>query len=166
MTRFGELLRALDAARVEFIVIGGVAAAAHGSPRGTQDLDIVYARGRSNLERLVHALGPHRPYLRGAPPGLPFRLDVDTLKAGLNFTLATGLGWIDLLGEVAGGGSYENLLPRSVAVRAFGIECRVLDLDALIECKRAAGRPRDLEAVAELELLRDRPRSSGPGVGG
>ena len=97
MTRFAELLQTLATAGVDFILVGGVAAAAHGSPRATQDIDIVYGRKRDNLERLVKALAPLEPYLRGAPPGLPFHLDLDTLRAGLNFTLVTNLGWIDRL---------------------------------------------------------------------
>ena len=161
MTRFGKLLAALSGARVEFILIGGVAAAVHGSARTPQDLDVVYGRTPDNLHNLVTALAPHKPYLRGAPPGLPFRFDVETLRAGGNFTLTTDLGWLDLLAEIAGGGTYANLLPHSILVPVFGSDCRVLDLETLIHTKRAAGRPKDFEALAELELLRDRlPRGS------
>ena len=61
----------------------------------------------------VVSLGPpaYQPYLRGAPPGLPFRWDDRTLKAGLNFTLTTTLGDLDLLGEVAGGGLTNSSCP-------------------------------------------------------
>jgi len=156
VTRFGELLRTLAAAGVDFIVVGGVAAAAHGSPRSTQDVDVVYSRNHQNLQRIVEALAEHHPYLRGAPPGLPFRFDLETLRAGLNFTLITDLGWLDLLGEIVGGGRYEVLLPHTITVTAFGIDCQVLDLETLIRTKRMAGRPKDLEAIAELESLRDR----------
>ena len=156
MTRFADLLRVLASSAVEYILVGGVAATAHGSPRSTQDLDIVYRRERRNLQNLAEALGPHCPYLRGAPPGLPFRLDLPTLRAGLNFTLTTDLGWIDLFGEIAGGGCYEDLLPHSIPVDVFGIRCRVIDLETLIQTKRSAGRPKDLEAIAELEVLRER----------
>jgi hypothetical protein len=156
VTRFAEILRLLAESGIEFIVIGGVAATAHGSPRATVDVDIVYSRRPENLERLVAALTPHHPYIRGAPPGLPFRFDVQTLRSGLNFTLTTDLGWIDLLGEVTGGGRFEDLLPQSIVMELFGAECHVLHLDALIRTKRAAGRPKDYEAIAELELLRDR----------
>jgi len=156
VTRFGDLLRTLAAGGVDFIVVGGVAAAAHGSPRCTQVVDMVYSREGGNLETLVEAMRPHHPYLRGAPPGLPFRLDVETLRAGLNFTLVTDLGWLDLLGEIAGGGRYEHLLPHSITVEAFGSSCRVLDLETLIRTKKLAGRPKDLEALAELESLRER----------
>ena len=160
MIHLGSLLRALTSAQVEFILIGGVAAAAHGSPRVTQDVDIVYRRTPENLARLVGALKDAEPYLRGAPPGLPFRLDVATLSAGLNFILTTNLGMIDLLGEIAGGGSYENLVEHSFAADVFAVQCRVLDLETLIATKRAAGRPKDFEAIAELEILRNRKESS------
>jgi len=156
VTRFADLLRTLASAEVEFILAGGVAARAHGSARTTQDVDIVYGRSQQNLQRLVSALGSHRPYLRGAPPGLPFRLDLETLEAGLNFTLTTELGSINLFGEITGGGRYEGLIAHAVTVEAFGISCYVLDLETLIRTKRFAGRPKDLETIAELETLRER----------
>ena len=156
MTHFAELLRSLVSAEVEFVIVGGVAAAAHGSSRSTQDLDIVYDRRAENLVRLVECLRPHAPYLRGAPAGLPFRFDVETLKAGLNFTLITDLGWIDLLGEIAGCGRYEDLLPRSILVEAFGVQCRIINLETLILAKKAAGRPKDFEVLGELQLLKER----------
>src|SRR5438874_9723894 len=112
-TRFPELLTTLSKARVEFIVIGGAAAIAHGSAMLTYDLDVVYNRSSENLERVVSALAPYQPYLRGAPPGLPFEWSALTLKNGLNFTLTTSLGAIDILGEVAGGGNYSALVPHS-----------------------------------------------------
>jgi predicted nucleotidyltransferase len=148
-------LRELQRAGVEFIIVGGVAAAIHGSARLTQDLDIVYARTPGNLDRLVGALAPHHVYLRGAPPGLPFRWDAETLRRGLNFTLTTALGDLDLLGEIVGGGGYDALLPHSQVVAVAGVEYRCLGLARLIHVKRAAGRPKDLEAVAELEALRE-----------
>ncbi len=155
MVDFGGILRALDDARVRHILIGGAAATAHGAARLTQDIDVVYDRAVDNLERLVAALTPHDPYLRGAPPGLPFLFDVETIERGLNFTLTTALGPLDLLGEVTGGGGYSDLLPHAIEVEAFGVSCRCLDLPKLILVKRAAGRPKDLEAIAELEAILD-----------
>lgn len=69
----GDIVRLLSAADVEFILIGGLAAAVHGSPRVTQEIDIVYRRSDQNLARVVNALAPYHPYLRGAPRGWPFR---------------------------------------------------------------------------------------------
>ncbi len=153
MTDFEALIRILVEHGVEFILVGGAAATAHGSARLTDDLDIVYSRSPENIARLAACLAPHKAYLRGAPEGLPFRLDADTIERGLNFTLRTDLGAIDLLGEITEGGRYEDLLPRSINLVLFGLSCRCLGLKRLIEVKRAVGRPRDLEVVAELEAL-------------
>jgi len=155
MTDFTRLLETLVGNGVRFIVIGGVAATVHGSARLTQDLDVVYARDDDNLVRLVAALSPLQPYLRGAPRGLPFTWDVRTLRVGLNFTLTTSLGDLDLLGEIVGGGAYERLVDDAVVVQLETIEFLYLGLHRLIEVKRAAGRPKDLEAIAELEVIRD-----------
>ncbi|MBA3950019.1 MAG: hypothetical protein H0X44_08770 [Acidobacteria bacterium] len=153
MTLFDQLLRTLAVAGVRFVVVGGAAGTAHGSARFTRDLDIVYARDVANLDRLAAALAPHHPYLRGAPPGLPFAWDAATLASGLNFTLITSLGEIDLLGEIIGGGRYEDLLSATTELTAFGVTCRYVTLEKLIALKRAAGRPRDFDALAELEAL-------------
>jgi hypothetical protein len=156
-----QALRALASGRVEFIVAGGVAGTLLGSARLTTDLDVVYRRTGENIDRLVSVLSPLNPYLRGAPPGLPFRWDADTVQRGLNFMLVTAIGDLDLLGEVTGGGDYDRLLPHTIVVVAHGIEMRVLGIDKLIEVKRAAGRPKDLEAIAELEVIRDERRKLG-----
>ena len=154
MTDFGRLLSTLSDHEVQYIIIGGFAATAHGSAFLTVDLDIVYDRAPANIDRLVTALAPLSPYLRGAPPGLPFRLDADTMSKGLNFTLSTSAGDLDLLGEATGGGTYDALLPHSELREVLGQSCGFVDLDTLIRLKRAAGRPKDLERVAELEALR------------
>lgn len=154
MTDFARLLTALAANDVRFVIVGGFAATAHGSAFLTVDLDIVYDRALDNQARLARALAPLSPYLRGAPAGLPFRLDVDTLSRGLNFTLTTTAGDLDLLGEATGGGTYEAIVSHSEAREVLGCTCRFVDLDTLIRLKRAAGRPKDLERIAELEALR------------
>jgi len=162
MMELRRLLHLLARHRVQFIIVGGVAASLHGSARSTQDLDIVYARSKENHRRLVAALRGHRPYLRGAPPGLPFLWNEETIRRGLNFTLETNLGDLDLLGEIAGGGGYDDLRPHSIEFEAFGLRLLCLDLDTLIRVKQAAGRVRDLEAVAELRIIRQERNRRGP----
>jgi hypothetical protein len=154
VTDFARLLAALDEGGVEFVVIGGMAATVHGSAHVTVDLDIVYRRTADNIARLAAALAPLTPYLRGAPPGLPFRFDADTIRRGLNFTLTTTAGDLDCLGHATGDGTYDALLPRSCVLPVYGRPCRFVDLETLIHLKRAAGRPKDLERIAELEALR------------
>ena len=117
MTDFARLLQALVSGGVEFIIIGGVAATAHGSAHVTADLDIVYRRTPQNIARLAEALSPLQPYIRGAPPGLPFQFDVETIRRGLNFTLVTVAGDLDAMGEATGGGTYEALAVSSIRIR-------------------------------------------------
>jgi predicted nucleotidyltransferase len=147
------LLDVLSHGGVEFIIVGGIAATVHGSAHTTFDLDIVYRRTPGNIEKLAAALAPLQPYLRGAPEGLPFRLDPETITRGLNFTLVTTLGPLDLLGEITGGGRYETLLGETETATLGGAEIRCVSLRRLIGLKRAAGRPKDLNLVAELEAL-------------
>lgn len=127
---FERVVGLLQKQGVQGIVIGGWAAIIHGSARSTNDVDFLYARDNDNIHRLVEALRPWHAYLRGAPPGLPFRWDEATVRAGLNFTLTTRIGDLDLLGEVAGGGTYEQLLPYSQEVTTAGVTCRVVTPDA------------------------------------
>jgi hypothetical protein len=103
---------------------------------------VVYDRSAANVERLAAALRPYEPYLRGAPPGRPFTFDASTINRGLNFTLSTTLGDIDLLGEVAGGGPLAQLVHYAEPVELEGRRCLVVGLEKLIALKRAAGRAR------------------------
>ena len=151
--QFDKLLPLLVNGDIRFVLIGGVAGNVLGLARLTYDVDVVYDRSKANLEKIAKLLRKYSPYLRGAPPGLPFALDVATLRNGLNFTLTTKLGDLDLLGEVAGGGNYKELLPHTFVVSAFGVKFRCVDLPTLIKLKRAAGRPKDLESIAELQAL-------------
>jgi predicted nucleotidyltransferase len=151
--RFKALLEVLAQADVQFILIGGGAANLYGSARVTFDIDIVYARTAKNLAAIASALLPLAPYLRGAPSGLPFRLDEETLANGLNFTLTTPLGDLDLWGEVAGGGTYEGLVKNSIRVEIDDLKIRCATVDQLIILKNAAGRPKDFESVAELRAI-------------
>ena len=160
MIEFRRLLESLHRKDVAFVIVGGVAATLHGSARLTFDLDIAYERSPENLARLVAALAPFKPYLRGAPPGLPFSFDAETLARGLNFTLTTSDGPIDLLGELSGVGGYAVARQHADEAHMFGSTFHYLDLDTLILAKKAAGRPKDLEAIAELEAIREERESS------
>lgn len=151
MTNFAELFRRLSDEQVEFVVLGGLAVIAHGHVRATLDLDICYARTPENLERLVRALSPLHPRLRDAPADLPFFWDTQTLRNGLNFTLSTTAGDIDVLGEITGLGGYGDVALRSETIDLFGANVRILSLSDLIRSKAAAGRAKDL---VDLEALR------------
>lgn len=150
----GPILEALHRHSVRFVVIGGLAGNIHGSTTVTLDLDICYARGKDDLERLAAALNEVGVTLRGADPGLPFKPDAPTLRSGLNFTFSTPFGAFDCLGE-ASGYTYEVLAPNAVLGDLGGYTVQVAALDDLIRMKRAAGRVRDLSEVANLEKLRE-----------
>jgi predicted nucleotidyltransferase len=153
MLNIDTAVQALVDADVEFVVIGGWSAIINGSRFMTDDLDICFARKPDNLRRLAQALKPYHPRLRGLPKELPFTWDEATLRNGTVFTLVTDLGDIDLLGEVSGLGSFDEVRAGSRVVQAFGRTVRALDLKSLIKAKRAAGRDKDLAVLPELESL-------------
>lgn len=153
-TDFRRVIEALAAERVEYVLVGGLALVAHGSSRVTVDLDLCYARTSENIDRLVRALQPLAPRLRDFPPELPFFWDSQTVRTGLNFTLTTGAGEVDLLGEVSGVGSYAEAAADAVRVELYGKPVAILSLDALEKAKRAAGRAKDLLDLAEIAAIR------------
>lgn len=148
-------LRLLSEHKVDCVIVGGIAAAVHGSSLLTNDVDVCYARDPENLKRLAGALQSVHARLRNAPQGLPFILDAETLKRGLNFTFTTDVGDLDLLGEVRGVGHYEEVLAGSITVELFGYHFAVIDIGKLVIAKRAAGRPKDLIALPELEAIQE-----------
>jgi predicted nucleotidyltransferase len=160
---FASMLGALTKKKIRFVVIGGVAAAVHGSSRVTNDLDICYDAGdRSNVEALAALLAKWEAYPRGVDKNLPFIMDERTLRGAPVMTLATTEGDLDVMDRVAGVGDYADLRKHSEKIAALGVSFRVLDLPSLIKAKRAAGRPRDFEHLPELEaLLALRRRSTG-----
>jgi hypothetical protein len=149
------LLEALSRGGVDFVVIGGVAGGAHGSAFGTGDLDIAYARDRTNLERLATVLAELGSTLRGAPPDLPFLLDAKTLENGANFTFLTRSGSLDILADPAGAPPYAELKARALRIAVRGVEVSVASLDHLIAMKEAAGRTKDKLMATEYRMLSD-----------
>jgi hypothetical protein len=157
---FERAIQLLCDGGVDFVVIGGWAAIFHGSVHVTKDLGICYSRDNENLLRLAGVLAPYHPRPRGFPDNLPFVWDAATIGNGTMFTLTTSLGIVDLLAEVPGVGTYIDALAVSVEVEAFGRTLRTLDLPALIRAKRAAGRPKDLLILPELEALLEASKES------
>jgi len=155
MKNVEQQIRLIGDFQIECVLIGGVAATVHGSSIPTQDLDVCYLRDRPNLTKIVHALRSVNATLRGAPKNLPFILDEETLRHGLNFTFDTDAGNLDLLGEVRGVGIYSDCLKHADEAEIFGYRLRVLSLDKLMASKQAAGRPKDLIALVELEVIKE-----------
>lgn len=139
--------------RIKCVIIGGVAAVYHGSSEVTHDLDVCYDRSADNLSRLAVALKSVNAFLRGAPRNIPFILDAETLKKGLNFTFDTDIGSLDLLGEIRGVGQFKDVIEDSETASIFSCDFRVLSLEKLMESKRVAGREKDLRTLTELEAI-------------
>lgn len=153
-TDYQQILQRLSDAQVNFMVIGGLAAIVHGATYVTYDVDLCYDRSRRNVENLCRALQPLRPGLRDAPANLPFRFDPDTVLNGMNFTLDTDCGAVDLFGEVQPFGPFPSVRPFADEAELFGLRILVLSLEGLILAKQAAGRRKDLLLLPELEALR------------
>jgi hypothetical protein len=154
-----ELLKRLIRSGVDFTVIGGMAAVFHGSSIVTQDLDVCAPLDEQNLPRILEALRGIHPRFRMHPQRPPLPDEPDRLKGFRNLCLATDIGIIDILGEVSGLGEFPEAISKSHAVELEpGFSCPLLNLEALIDAKRAAGRPKDLRAVAELLVILARQR--------
>lgn len=149
-----KLLGELQRSGVRFVVIGGVAMSLHGSSHVTFDLDIVYYRSPENLERLVAALEGLQPRLRGVPDDVPFRWDTKTLELGMNFTLRTSAGDLDLLGNAPGAPCFDKLESNATHFELGEVAILAASVDDLIRMKTTAGRTKDQLHLLELERLR------------
>lgn len=155
-----ELLAALRAQQVEFVVIGGFSLAAHGYVRGTKDVDIVPEPSRENLERLLAALRDleAEPLAIGEfqPEEMPVELDLDGLSQGGNWLLRTRFGRLDVMQHVYGMSSYERLRSGAITPQLPQLDDPppFAGYDDLIAMKQAVGRDQDLIDIAELERAR------------
>lgn len=148
---FDRVLRSLIENQVEFVIVGLTAAIAQGAPLGTVDLDICYQRTQDNADRLATALKPFHPRPRGAPEGLPLKLDSKTIMMGSNFTFVTDAGDVDILGHISGVGEYQDMRQNAVETEAFGLSLLVMSLEDVIKSKKAAGRKKDKAQLPVLE---------------
>ncbi len=154
----GELLEPLVRHGVDFVVVGGFAGYAHGSNYPTYDLDVAYARTHANIVRLVDALDEIGVRLRGAPENLPFQLEPRTIENGANFTFITRFGDLDVLADLAGIRSYDQLKAAAETKKIFGLEIAVASIDHLIAMKRASNRTKDQLMVEEYIVIADEQR--------
>jgi hypothetical protein len=156
-----RVVRALLARDVKFVIVGGFAGRAWGSPAITNDLDICYERSKPNLDALAATLRELGASLRGAPEGLPFQLDGKTLAMGDSFTFETAAGWVDCLGTPSGTTGYHDLIRNAADVTVDDVTFKVVSLDDLLRMKRAAGRPKDRVAIEILSALKEERERAG-----
>lgn len=147
-------LRALVTAGVDFVVIGGIAAVAHGGAQVTQDLDIVPATDQTNLDVLGHVLVSLDARLRSVDEAVPFLPDGRTLRRTEILCLHTSAGQLDVLMSPKAAPAYPALRAGALRVLIADVPVLIASLDDLIAMKLAAGRPKDLVAVDELRAIK------------
>jgi hypothetical protein len=155
MQNLSELTRRLIEARVEFVLIGGFAAVAHGVTLVTRDVDICCRFSEANLMRIQGAFADLHPVHRSRPD-LPLDLTAARCAQLKNLYLKTDLGIVDCLSEVLGVGDFESVLSQSLRVELPGGICKILDLDALIRAKEAMNRDHDRITVRQLREIKKR----------
>jgi hypothetical protein len=146
-----EILKVLTRHRVDFIVVGGVSAVLHGAPVTTFDLDVVHARNRENIARLLSALEELEAVYR-VQPERQLRPDESYLAGPGHQLLLTKFGPLDVLGMIGKSRTWEDLRGHSRTMEMEpGVVLRVLDLETLIAVKEELGFPKD---TAILPVLR------------
>jgi len=151
-----RLLEALSRHKVNFVLIGALAARLHGFPRLTADADITPAEDKPNLERLAAALNElhAKVYTESVPEGLAFDCSATTIVRARMWNLVTSAGRLDIAFEPAGVEGYDDLKKDAERFEAFGVRFFVASLDDIIRSKEAAGRPKDLDDVAILRAMK------------
>jgi len=155
MKQLEQILERLIQNEVEFVVVGGFAAIAHGSPLITQDVDICLLPSTENWMRLHSALDGLNPIHRMTPNKKPLELTVEFCKGLKSLYLDTSLGQLDCMSEVDGAGTYEKVAADSEEIELpFGL-CRIMSLEALIQSKETIARPKDILALTHLRAIKE-----------
>ena len=147
------MLRALTARGVDFVVIGGLAAVLHGSPRNTQDMDICFATDRVNLDALGDVLVGLGARLARVKDDVPFVPDAGTLENVEVLTLETDAGKLDVMARPAGFPGYDELRAAAERIEVEGMPFLIAGIPDLLAMKSAVGRPKDLADIAELTAI-------------
>ena len=156
MEKLKAMIEKLVAGGVEFVVVGGYAAVAHGASLMTRDVDICCRFSAENLRRLVRTLDEFHPKHRMTPQKLPLEMTDEFAARLKNLYLDTDLGVLDCLSEVLGVGDFDEVLRQSIEINTPSGKCRVLSRDALIRAKEAMGRTQDKLAVIQLKAIQER----------
>lgn len=153
-----RLIRTLRKHRVDFVLIGALAARLYGFPRVTADADITPDDSPKNLDRLAAALREidAKIYTEPIPEGLPFDCSPRMLTRARLWNLVTSAGRLDIAFEPAGTKGYGDLVRDADQFEAFGVKFLVASLDDIIRSKESANRPKDREDVVLLKAIRAR----------
>jgi hypothetical protein len=152
MQNLSELTRRLIESQVEFVLVGGFAAAAHGVLLVTNDVDICCRFNEENLMRIQKAFADLHPVHRSRPD-LPLQLTPSRCVGLKNLYLKTDLGVVDCLGEVLGVGDFDAVMKHSVGVELPVGKCQIIDMETLIRAKEAMNRDHDRITVKHLKEI-------------
>lgn len=155
------ILKRMNESGVPYVLIGGLAARAHGSSVNTDDIDVCVEPIDEHWRRIVAAFSDVRPYYRMRPDKPPLTPDHPWLVGLKNLYLRTDIGQLDILGEVPGVGSYGDIKDKTISADLQGLQCRVLDIPTLIRAKQQANRPKDQQAIRELQIIWQRIQQRG-----
>jgi hypothetical protein len=150
------LLRILKEHEIDFVIIGGVAAALRGSPVVTYDLDVCAALDEPNLIRLLRAIRSLHPVCRLRPDIKATPEKLDSFRSARLVALRTDLGALDIHGDLPGVGSFEEAVEHATELEVEGWRCRVLTVEALIACKRVSTRLTDQFRQMHLLAIQER----------
>jgi hypothetical protein len=151
---FINLLERLVEAGVDFVIIGGFAGIVHGCTCVTQDVDICCDFSPANLLALQKAVSKLHPVHRMTPKRKKLELTEESSKQFKNLYLDTDIGQLDCVSFINGLGDYQKVRRISELVKVRDTKLRVLSLNALIKAKKAMNRPRDKEALLQLEAIK------------
>ncbi len=153
MQNFTQILQRLADAGLDFVIVGGYAAVAHGSSLVTRDLDICAVLTPDNVERLRQTLADAHPRHRLTPKRLSFLDHPEANQPLQNLYLETDIGVIDVLSSILGVGDFSRLKSQAETLEVAGRRYRVIGIDDLIKAKEALGRERDLLTAKELRAI-------------
>ena len=154
MSDFLNLLQRLARTGVDFVIVGGYAGVVHGCTYVTQDVDICCDFSPANLLILQEALSGLHPVHHMTPGHKPLELTAAATADFKNLYLDTDIGRLDCLSHIEGIGGYEQVKQASERIGIEGMQLRVLTIDSLIAAKQAMHRPRDREAIRQLEAIK------------
>ncbi len=157
MLNLHNLLQRILSKQIECVLVGGLAAVAHGSAALTRDLDVCFRFHPENIHRLLEALEGTHPCVRAGKGIVPLeQYEASRLAQLKNLYLKTDLGELDLLSNITGVGDYEEVQRHSIEIEIFGFTCKILDIDTLIKAKQAMNRPKDQQAIFELKAIQEK----------
>lgn len=152
---FGRIVATLLEHRVRFVLIGGLAALAHGSPFPTEDVDVTPERSAENLAKLSAALKELGARIRtdAVEGGLAFDHDAESLAAAGVWNLTTQHGDLDLSFVPDGTQGYPDLVRGARDTEIFGVVVPIASLEDIVRSKQAANRPKDQRVLPTLREL-------------